>query len=235
MTVTTTGHDEAPDDPQDDGRSIEAVTGHHETREQRHFKERMALWLLIGGDGLFLALEIFTWFYLRSLNTNGLWRGTDCTKANPCTDGLGNSITHQVTKASPWYTVVIAGLIVVSALLVLLVERSSQRQAKRSAISSGAAVALVVVLAAVVVQCYQFGQLPFTSIDGAYASSFLFFMGSTLAHLLLVTFIVTGLFLRSRAGKYDNGHWFQVRIVRIFTVWVAVSTCILSVVMIGFA
>ena len=55
-------------------------------------------------------------------------------------------------------------------------------------ISGGAALGLVVLLAAVVVQCYQFGQLPFTTIDGTYASSFIFFMGSTLGHLLLLEF-----------------------------------------------
>jgi heme/copper-type cytochrome/quinol oxidase subunit 3 len=237
VTVTTTEHGGTDGDPSDDGgAAVEAhATGHRETRQERHVKEHLAVWLLISGDAVFLALEIFTWFYLRSLNTNGLWRGAQCTNAKPCTDGLGNPITHEIAKASPWYTIVIAALAVVGALLVVVTERSSQRQAGRGGISAPAGLSMLVVLAAVVVQCYQFGQLPFTTIQGAYASTYLYFMGSTLAHLILVLFILTGLWFRARAGKYDHGHWFQIRIIRLFTVWVAVATCILAVVVIGFA
>jgi heme/copper-type cytochrome/quinol oxidase subunit 3 len=222
-------------DPQDQGRVVEAVTGHHETREQRHFKERLAVWLFISGDAVFLLMELFYWFYLRGLNTDGMWRGVACSKANPCTDGLGNPITQEIAKANPWYTVSIAILVVIAAALVWGVERSAQRQLKRSVISGGAAIGLVVLVAAIVVQCYQFGVLPFTTIDGTYASTFQFFMGSTLAHLLLLGFIVAGLWTRARRGRYDGGLWYQVRIIRIFSVWLAVSTCILAIVMIAFS
>jgi heme/copper-type cytochrome/quinol oxidase subunit 3 len=222
-------------DPHDQGRVVEAVTGHHETREQRHFKERIAVWLFISGDAVFLLMELFYWFYLRALNTDGMWRGAACSKANPCTDGLGNPITQEIAKANPWYTASIAVLVVVAAALVWGVERSAQRQAKRSAISGVAAIGVLVLIGAIVVQCYQFGVLPFTTIDGAYASTFQFFMGSTLAHLLLLTFIVAGLWTRARRGRYDGGLWYQVRIIRIFSVWLAVSTCILAIVMIAFS
>lgn len=227
MAITT--------DPHDQGRVIEAVAGHHETREQRHFKERLAVWLFISGDAVFLLMELFYWFYLRALNTDGMWRGVNCSKANPCTDGLGNPITQEIAKATPWYTVSIAVLVVIAAALVWGVERSAQRQSKRSVISGGAAIGLAVVVAAIVLQCYQFGVLPFTTIDGTYASTFQFFMGSTLAHMLLLAFIVAGLWTRARRGRYDGGYWYQVRIIRIFSVWLAVSTCILAIVMIAFS
>ena len=235
MTVTTTEHGEPQEDPQDDGRSIEAVAGHHESREQRHFKERMAVWLFIGGDLVFLLMELFFWFYLRALNTNGLWRGAACTKANPCTDGLGNPITSEITKANPAYTLTIAGLTVIAALVIWRVEVVSRAQAKRGVISGTAALGLLVLLAAVVVQCLQFGKLPFTTIDGSYASSFIFFMGSTLGHLLLLSFLIFALWNRARMGKYDGGHWYQVRLSRIFAVWIAISTCVLALVMVLFA
>lgn len=228
MTATTVDHGAH-------GEGADPAGGHHESRQQRHFKERLVLWLFIGGDALFLLLELFTWFYLRALNTNGMWRGAACSKANPCTDGLGNPITHEIAKAGPWYTLGIAALTVVGALLVWRVELSSQRQAPRSAIASGAALSLLAVLAAVVVQCVQFGQLPFTTIDGAYASSYIFFMGSTLAHLILLSFVLLGLWNRARIGKYDGGYWFQVRIVRIFAVWCAVVACVLTATVILFA
>jgi heme/copper-type cytochrome/quinol oxidase subunit 3 len=222
-------------DPHDEGRVVEAVAGHHETREQRHFKEHLAVWLFISGDAVFLLMELFYWFYLRALNTDGMWRGVTCSKANPCTDGLGNPITHEIAKSTPWYTVSIAILVVIAAAAIWGVERSAQRQSKRSAISGGAAIGLAVLVAAIVVQCYQFGVLPFTTIDGTYASTFEFFMGSTLAHLFLLAFIVTGLWARARRGRYDGGHWYQVRIIRIFAAWLATSTCILAIVMIAFS
>ena len=234
MTVTSTDHGE-PQDPQDDGRSIEAVAGHHESREQRHFKERLAVWLFIGGDLVFLLMELFFWFYLRALNTNGLWRGADCTKASPCYDGLGNSITSEIAKANPAYTLTIAGLTVIAALLIWRVEAASRAQDKRGVISGFAGLGLLVLLAAVVVQCLQFGKLPFTTIDGSYASSFIFFMGSTLGHLLLMSFLIFALWNRARMGKYDGGHWYQVRLTRIFAAWIAISTCILALVMVLFA
>jgi len=233
--VTVTIDHEGPRDPQDDGRSIEAVAGHHETREQRHFKERLALWLFIGGDLVFLLMELFFWFYLRALNTNGLWRGADCSKANPCTDGLGNPITSEITKANPAYTLTIAGLTIIAALLIWRVESVSRAEAKRGVISSSAAISLVVLLAAVVVQCLQFGKLPFSTIDGSYASCFIFFMGSTLGHLLLLSFLVFALWNRARLGKYDGGHWYQTRLIRIFAAWIAISTSVLALVMVLFA
>ena len=234
MTVTTT-EQEDPGDPQDDGRSIEAVAGHHETREQRHFKERLALWLFIGGDLVFLLMELFYWFYLRALNTNGLWRGADCSKANPCTDGLGNPITAEITKANPAYTLTVAGLVVIAAVVIWRVEAVSRAQAKRGVISGTAALGLIFLLAAVVVQCIQFGKLPFTTIDGSYASTFIYFMGSTLGHLLLLTFLIFALWNRARVGKYDGGHWYQVRLNRMFATWIAISTCVLALVMVLFS
>lgn len=227
MTITT--------DPEGEGRVIEAVAGHHETREQRHFKERMAVWLFISGDAVFLLMELFYWFYLRALNTSGMWRGAACSKANPCTDGLGNPITSEIAKATPWYTLSIALLAVVAAALVYQVERWAQVRAKRVVVSGGVTAALVVLLAAIGVQCYQFNALPFSTVDGSYASTFEFLMGSTLVHLFLLTFVGIGIWSRARRGAYDGGRWYQIRIFRTFAVWIAVSTCILALVMSVFA
>jgi hypothetical protein len=115
------------------------------------------------------------------------------------------------------------------------VELAAQRQEPRRLISGLAGIAFFVVLAAIVVQCLQFGHLPFTTIDGSYASSFIFFMGSTLAHLGLLAFVLLGLWLRARAGKYDQGYWFQVGLIRFVTVWIAIATCVLAATVLLFA
>ena len=152
------------------------------------------IWLFIGGDALFLVLELFTWFYLRALNINGLWNGALCTKANPCTDGLGNPITAPITKANPRHSVVIAVLAVIAAAFVWVAESHAK---KGSGQAGGAPAAAWLALAVHAGRrragrCYQFQVLPFTTIDGAYASTYEFFMGSTLAHLILLAFIGIG-------------------------------------------
>lgn len=206
--------------------------GHHETAEQRDHKERIALWIFIAGDGIFLLLELFAWFYLRALNTNGMWRGVKCTTASPCTDGLGNPITHEIAKANPAYSLSIAGLAIVAALVIWGVEGAVRSTSRTRGESTGlVTVGVVVLLGAVALQCYQFGQLPFSTIDGTYASAFEFFMGSTLAHLILLTFIGLGLWNNVRIGRYEAGRWQRARLIRIFAAWIALSASILAIVM----
>ncbi len=232
VTVADSGgvHDGGPSHGDDTHYESE-----HETAEQRDHKERLAIWLFIAGDGLFLLLELFTWFYLRALNTDGMWRGNKCSGANPCTDGLGNPIVHQVTKANPWYSAGVAALVVVAALFIWITERAARNNENRRVVSGVAGLSLVVLLAAIALGFYQFQTLPFTTIDGSYASTFEFFMGSTLAHVILLTFVAVGLWNRARMGRYNGGRWYRVRVIRYFAVWIAVSACILAIVMSVFA
>ena len=203
--------------------------GHHESPRERHKKEHMALWLFIGGDAVFFALEIFFWFYLRTLNVNGMWLGNACSKLNPCTDGLGNPITAPISEASGLYTMGVAALIIVSAVFIWQAEIQARSGAHRKATTPLLGLAVVFCLAAIGLQIYQFQVLPCTTIDGAYASTYEFFMGSTLAHLLIMAFVGTGLWIRAGKGRYQ-GTWFRVRLIRFFAVWIAVSTTVLVVV-----
>jgi heme/copper-type cytochrome/quinol oxidase subunit 3 len=226
MAIVTSEHGDTLDDG--DRLHVEGggrEEGHHESPEHRDHRERLGLWIFIAGDAFFLLLELFAWFYLRALNTSGMWRGVACTTASPCTDGLGNPITHEIAKASPGYTIVI----------VQTVERAAAKGDSRSVMSGLTGVAIVVLLGAVAVGCYQFGKLPFQTIDGSYASAFEFFMGSSLVHIVLLTFIIFGMWNRIRVGRYDDGRWHRVRLIRMFTVWIAISVCVLAVVMSLFA
>ena len=209
--------------------------GHHETPAQRHQKEHMATWMFIGGDAVFFALEIFFWFYLRSLNTTGMWIGAKCSKLNPCTDGLGNPITHPIPKAAIGYTLGVAALIIVSAAFIWFAEIQGRDGASRKALTPLLGLGVLFSLAAIGLQFYQFQVLPFTTIDGTYASVFTFFMGSNIAHFLLVATIGTGLMNRARIGKYDNHNWYQIHSGRLFAVWVAFSCAVLAVIASFFA
>ena len=235
MAITTVEHDGSHDDGAGHGSQAEHAGGLHETAEQRDHKERLALWLFIGGDALFLILELFTWFYLRALNVNGLWRGTACSKANPCTDGLGNPITQAIPKANGWYSVGVAVLLIVAALLIWAAERSARNRDSRSVIGGVTGLAVVALLAAIALGFYQFQALPFTTIDGVYASTYEFFMGATLVHAILLSFIGFGLWNRARMGRYEDGKWYRVRVIRIFAAWIAISASILALVSTFFA
>ena len=208
--------------------------GEHVNPERRDHRERLALYLFIGGDLVFLLLELFTWFYLRALNTNDEWRCANAVKA-ACTDGLGNPITHEVAKANPTPTIIISLLVVGAALLLWGNESAARRGDGRSKRTIWVSVGVVCLLMAIATQCIQFGFLPFSTIDGTYASAFEFFMGSTLLHIVLLAFVAVGLWNRTRIGKYDGPNWYHTRIVRMFAVWIAVSTCVLALVMSLFA
>ncbi len=210
--------------------------GHHETPEQRDQKERIALYLLIAGDALFLLLEIFAWFYLRALHTNGLWNGAACTKANPCTNGialtsnpngLDTNITHVITRASWGYSALVAGLAVAAALFAWGAESSARGRRSPSAMS---VLFFVFLLGAIGAQIWQFQTVPFTTVEGTYASTYLFFMGSTLAHLLLLGFIGLGLMVRAQKKLYDDGAFYRIRLIRIFAAWIAISAVLLTLV-----
>jgi heme/copper-type cytochrome/quinol oxidase subunit 3 len=236
MSITTTDQGDAAAHEGGDGADhgngpavagAENPGGMHETAYRRDQKERLMLWLFIGGDALFLILEVFTWFYLRSLNVNGLWNGALCTKANPCTDGLGNPITAPITKADPKHAIIIAVFTVLAAGFVWAAETAARKSAGKRTVATWSGVALLCMLVAVGWQIYQFQVLPFTTVGGAYPSTYEFFMGSTLAHLILLAFIGLGLWMRAMKGRYEGGTWYRVRIIRFFAVWIAVSTVIL--------
>ncbi len=227
MAITETEHDH---DDHGHGPAVEGAEnpgGEHESAFRRDQKERLLIWLLIAGDAFFLILELFTWFYLRALNTSGLWNGAACSKANPCTDGLGNPITSPITRANPVHGIIVAACAVVAAAFIWMAESAAKRDAGRRSVAAAAGLGFLFLLAAIGVQIYQFQVIPFTTIDGAYASTYEFFMGSTLAHLILMAFIGLGLWLRASKGRYDGGTWYRVRVIRFFAVWIALSTVIL--------
>ena len=245
MSVTKEHMHDSSDEQAHHGHYLEGGN-HHDSPQEKHRKEHMAVWLLIFGDAVFFLLELFFWFYLRANNTAGMWRATNCTAANgktgptdeglnTCTDGLFNPITHAIPKASPVYTIIVFALIAVAAGFVWFAEVQARKGATKTTTHPLTALALFFVLAAIGAQFYQFQVLPFTTIQGTYASTFEFYMGSNVAHFLLALTIVLGLWNRSRLGKFDNGKWYQLHLSRLFLVWVASTSVILGLVTIFFA
>ena len=205
---------------------------HHDTPQAKHRKEHMLLWMLIGGDMVFTALIIFAWFYLKALNVEGMWRGAAC-KPNfnaglnqSCTDGIGNAINHIVPTAAPLHTFAI--LAIVGAGFMWFAEVQARQGASGKATTPLLGLGALAILGALVWQIYQFQVLPFTTVQGAYASSFEYIMGSNVGHLALVSIVAVGLFIRGSKGLHDNGRWYQIHLSRLFAVWVAFSVTLLA-------
>lgn len=107
--------------------------------------------LLAGAATFFFLAYLFAYFYLRSLNENGMW--------------------HPVhVKVDQAYGAVVVACVVVSALLAILAGR--QMKAGSRAWLPAAAGALALGLAAVAAQCVQYTAQHFGPTDGGYASVF---------------------------------------------------------------
>jgi heme/copper-type cytochrome/quinol oxidase subunit 3 len=109
--------------------------------------------LAMGGLSFLYGSFVFAYFYLRSLNSNGRWKGSGF---------------HQPSVAVG--TVIIA-LVVVSAVVQTMVLQRIKAGNKK-AWQSGALVALVLGLAAVVLQIIQLLYLPFYPGSSGFASVF---------------------------------------------------------------
>jgi heme/copper-type cytochrome/quinol oxidase subunit 3 len=107
--------------------------------------------LLAGAATFFFLAYLFAYFYLRSLDENGMWRPAH-------------------VKVDQVYGAVVIACVVVSALLAILAGR--QMKAGSRAWLPAAAIALVLGLAAVAVQCVQYTVQHFGPTDGGYASVF---------------------------------------------------------------
>jgi heme/copper-type cytochrome/quinol oxidase subunit 3 len=108
--------------------------------------------LLASATAFFFLAFVFAYFYLRTLNVNGMWK------------------PKHVDPSVTWGTIVMA-CIVASAILVRLGYADHRRDA-RAAWRRKGAVALVLGLLALVLQVIAWTRQDFGPADGAYASVF---------------------------------------------------------------
>lgn len=187
------------------------VTGpaaeHHESLDVVGARWRTGVRLLIAADAAFLVALVFTYFYLRGLNTEGGW----------------------VPKGSPteaiWISWALAGGMVLSAVLYRWGE-AGNRAGRTNRLVAGTGLAVLVLVATTVGQIIQMATFPFKVEAGSYASTVWVLAGDNLFHLLLTLFIGIGLWNRSRLGKYTATDGWQVRIVGMWWSWIALTTIV---------
>jgi heme/copper-type cytochrome/quinol oxidase subunit 3 len=111
--------------------------------------------LALGGLSFLFGAFVFAFFYLRSLNSHGLW------------------YTAQ-SHPQAWAGAVVTALVVVSAAVQMLVLQRI-KAGNKAAWQAGAVVALVLGLAAVAIQIWQLADLPFWPGASGFASVFVGF------------------------------------------------------------
>ena len=160
---------------------------HHDAPEIVGRRERLGVRLLIVADGAFLFGMIFSYFYLRNLNTNNGW--------------LPEGAKH-FSAASGW---VVAAPLIVAAL--------SHRLGlmRRDLARATTILTLLALLVGLYLQWHQMAHMPFivhdegggASFTGGYASSWVLLAGANLFHFILGGFIALGLVLRHGRTHVD--------------------------------
>ncbi|HEY2041594.1 MAG TPA: hypothetical protein VGH11_02875 [Jatrophihabitans sp.] len=167
-------------------------------------RQRIGVLLLIVADMAFVGALIFSYFYLRGLNTSGSW------------------LTKDASTAPIWIGWVIAAVLVVSTW-VLRQGLAGVKEGKQARLANAVGIALLLVLGDAVVQVIQLVSFSFKPDANAYASSIYTLAGANLFHLLLTALLGIGLWNRSRLGKYSVADPWQVEIVTIWWTWIALA------------
>jgi heme/copper-type cytochrome/quinol oxidase subunit 3 len=165
---------------------------------------RLGVIFLIVADASFVASMIFTYFYLRGLDTDGGWfpKGSHSTPI--------------------WIGWAIAAGLVLSAAAYRW-GQVGMRSGDSRRLVSGAGVAIVVLAVVAVAQLIQLATFPFEVDDSSYGSSTYLLAAANFFHLLLTLFIGIGIWNRGRLRKYSSTNNWQVQIVGMWWTWIAIA------------
>ena len=165
---------------------------------------RTGVRLLIVADASFVAALLFSYFYLRGLNTQNAW------------------LADGQKTASIVVSWLLAGGLVLSAAVFRWAQQGIVNGA-RSRFLTGALVALLILVADTVAQVLQLISFPFGVADSAYSSSLYTLAGANLFHLLLTVFLGVAMWNRGRLHIYSASSNWQVRLVGTWWTWVALA------------
>ena len=220
-----------------------AESGHHEAPEVVDGRQRLGIWLFIGGDMISLGALLFTYLYLRGVNSGGHWMSIvgmpskGITSAGPDTFTPTTLVEQPMANGLNWLIVLV---VVVSAALMWLGEKRLRASVNgRGAFRGYAAAATVTAVVAIVLQVMQVRNVPqywIQSNDSAlfaytsYGSVVLAFGISAIIHFVLLVLLGAGLYVRAGRNVLSYEKWYQARLVRFFWVWIAVSTIVSAIV-----
>jgi heme/copper-type cytochrome/quinol oxidase subunit 3 len=171
--------------------------------------QRLGVFLLILADAVFVFGLVFTYFYLRGLNTDGAWIGKGDATVSPAWNWL------------------IAAVVVLSALAYQWGEHRGRAGDRRS-LSAGTTVALALVVADLAIQVWRILVSPGTVGNDAYASITVTMGAAHVFHLLLTLFVGLAIWFRVRRGLTDGIEGKHATLVGYWWMWVAGSAVIIA-------
>jgi len=184
----------------------------HDHAEHTHDvarSQRLGVLLLILADAAFVFGLLFTYFYLRGLNTNGGWIGPgDAT-------------------VSPLWNWLIAAVVVASALVYQWGEHRG-RAGNRSALASATSLALVLVAVDLGLQIWRILVSPGTVGDDAYNSIMVTMGAAHVFHLVLTAFAGLAIWFRTRRGLTSGVEGKHAALVGYWWTWVAASAVVIA-------
>jgi heme/copper-type cytochrome/quinol oxidase subunit 3 len=223
--------------------------GHHEPPEVVDGRQRMGIWLFIGGDMIGLSALLFTYLYLRGVDTGGHWMSMLGYTGHPYSyyynilDVKGGSLPNptmiHVSTLSAGLNWIVTLLTVISGAIIWAAERGLRATKNAKSYSSMAAFATAVTVVAIIFAIIQLRHIPQIFVANndsqvmaytSYDSAMMAVAGSAVIHLFILAFLGLGLTIRSARGVINGDKWYQARLVRFFWVWVAISAVIGSAV-----
>jgi heme/copper-type cytochrome/quinol oxidase subunit 3 len=160
--------------------------------------------LLILADVSFVAALLFSYLYLRGLNTSHAW------------------LLPKQQIAAIWVGWLIAGILVLSAI-VYRVGLGGIRAGSTGRLAAATGVGVVLLLADFAAQLGQLVTFPFGIVDSAYSSEMYALGGANIFHLLITLFLGIGVWNRTRRGLYSRDDARQVQMVGLWWTWIAVA------------
>jgi heme/copper-type cytochrome/quinol oxidase subunit 3 len=186
-------------------------SGHHESPEVITSRELVGVWLFIAGDCVILIALLFTYLYLRGLNTAQQWLPTG---------------VHGASTLMAWLTVAV---VAASAWAIWSGENAITRARPAASLQLVLATLLALVGAGLSIQAIA--SIPHATnatsgvgqVAGSYASTLLAIDISNLVHLVVLVFLGLGVAARTKKGLISLERPGHARLVRIFWVWVTAS------------
>jgi len=223
--------------------------GHHEPPEKVDARQRLGVWLLIGADVIVVAALLFTYLYLRGLNTDNHWMTILGYPGKLHTYAEWDNLANNGTLAAPkeiytgplsaglqWLA---AAITVVAAAVVWWAEKGLRATKNTKAFSALTLFAVAVTIVGVVISAIQLKDIPqvfvaandsLTMSYTAYDSAMMALIGSALIHLVVLAFLGLGLSIRAARGAITGDKWYQARLVRLYFVWVGISAVVVTLI-----
>ena len=164
-------------------------------------KLRRGMLFYVLTDVLFVIFMLASYVWLRAIHAEGWF--------------------PQGTKVPNEQTVyILTGLCVLSAVF-FFIGFMGLRGGSNTTLTIGMAVATVLALIALVAQFRFMGNLPFTTGDGSFASTYILLSGYHIYHLLLGVFLGIGVTHRAIRGRYSSDRTAGLSAIGYYWYWMA--------------